>query len=93
MAIISLIIGIIVLVTLARIIPGMPLGIPGLPLPLGILGSFQFGLPAGIVGLVLGSLALRKRSRRGIAIAGTVLNMLVVLWFVAVSAMWCIVGD
>lgn len=93
MAIISLVIGIIFLIAFGVSSRGLPLGFPGLSLGFVFLGSPMFAVPAGIVGLILGIIAVRKKSKRGIAIAGMVLNTVVVLWFIAVVTMWGIVGD
>lgn len=90
MAAASLVIGIIFLAavwtTVSRLV-----GIPSLPL--GILGSYEFALPASIVGLILGILAVRKKSKRAIATAGIVLNAIILLSLVALITMWAIMGD
>ena len=93
MAIISLVIGTIFLATVGNSSQGLPFRIPGLSLGFAFLGSPMFALPAGIAGLALGILAVRKKPKRGIAIAGIVLNAMVVLWFVAVFTVWGILGD
>ena len=49
----------------------------GVPIPFGLFSN----LVIGIVGLVLAILAIRKETRRRIAIAGIVLNSLAILWF------------
>ena len=70
-----------------------------------ILGRFSYFLPffygallpivmsfmAGIVGLVLGILAFRRKTRRRIAIAGIVLSSLVILFPVIGLIAWIIV--
>lgn len=87
MAIASLVIGLVIV--LGSLLPrlGMPIGFP-IPLAAG-MNSF----PAAVVGLALGILAARKKSRRGIAIAGIALNALVLLFFVAIIISWAILGD
>lgn len=92
MAIASLVIGIIFVAAIG-VSRGLSTGILGLPFGFGILGSFQFALPASIIGLVLGIFAIRKKTKRGFAIAGIVLNAIVVLWFVAIMAVWATFGD
>jgi len=88
-----IVIGIIFLAAVGSSSAGLPFRIPGLSLGFAFLGSPMFALPAGIAGLILGILAVRKKSKRGIAIAGIVLNAIVVLWFVAVLTMWGMIGD
>ena len=69
MAITSLIIGIVLIVSVFS-----PLFSPiGAAIPIRLIG---------IIGLVLAILALRKEARRRIAIAGIVLNSLSILWFI-----------
>jgi len=64
MAISSLIIGIVLILSVFPAGGGMPIRL------------------IGIVGLVLAILALRKKMRRRIAIAGIVLNSLAILFFI-----------
>ncbi len=88
MAIISLVVGIICFLTSGVVSRALPLGIA-----FNLLGSPIIAVPLGIAGLILGILAVRRKLERGIAIAGIVLNSLVVLWFVAIITIWGIVGD
>jgi hypothetical protein len=93
MAIASFVFGIILFIAVGSTSPGLPLRIPGLGLGLTFLGSLPFALPAGIVGLILGSLAVRKKAKRCLGIAGIVLNALVVLWLATIIVIWSIIGD
>lgn len=93
MAIVSLVFGIILFIAVGSTSPGLSLRILGLGLGLAFLGSLPLALPAGIVGLTLGSLSVRKRAKRGLGIAGIVLNALVVLWLAVIIVMWSITGD
>ncbi len=93
MAIASMVIGIVFVVATLVSLRGIGFPIPGLHLGLGILGSIFFALPASIAGLVLGIISLVRKSRRGVAITGTVLNALVFLWPISIFIMWGIFGD
>jgi hypothetical protein len=52
-----------------------------------------FLFPLTIVGLVLGIIAVRKKPSSGAAVAGIILNALVVLFFLAIFITWGIKGD
>ena len=70
MAIASLIIGIILIISVFSLLFS----------PIGAAIPIR---PIGIVGLVLAILALRKKARRRIAVTGIVLDFLLILWFIA----------
>jgi len=76
MAIASLIIGIVIIVTsfpaLFHLFPRT--------WPLFLIYFLQLSPPIGMVGLAIGILALRRKARRRIAIAAIVLNSLVILF-------------
>ncbi len=90
MGIASLIIGLVTIIIGVPSLFGMSLHIP----ILSFLGAGNiFSIPLNIVGLILGIIALRKKTRRGIALAGLILNALSLLYFIAIIAMWGILGD
>ena len=66
-------------------------------IPLRFLSFFGVGtmysFPIGIIGLILGIVAARKKPKRAIAITGIILNALIVLLPIAVIIMWGILGD
>jgi hypothetical protein len=49
-----------------------------------------FSMPLNIAGLVLGIIAVRKKDKHGIAVAGIILNALGILIFAAIMAMWSV---
>ncbi len=89
MAIASLAIGIIFILAILASTSGVSFFGPGLSL----IGSVVIALPAGIVGLVLGIIGLLRRKKPRIAISGTVLNALIVAWFLILLLAYGILGD
>ena len=91
MAIASLVIGLVLIIGgLQGRFLNMPIGIP---MAYWVGAGSIYSLPISVVGLVLGVLSVRKKSKRGIAITGIALNALVMLYFLAIGIMWGILGD
>jgi hypothetical protein len=56
-------------------------------------GFHTMTVPIGIIGLILGVIAVIRKSKRGVAIAGIILNAIVVLWPVGALILWGTLGD
>ena len=76
------------------IIFGSSLSYFGLPIPFFAMPSTLFAsFPLGVVGLVLGILAVKRKSIFWGGVVGIVLNSLVILFPVAIIVAWAVQGD
>ena len=57
------------------------------------LGSRGYTFIVSLVGLILGIIAVTRKTKRGLAVAGIILNAVPILGTVAFFVWWSIVGD